>query len=554
MAIKSIKVLTSHTLEELKDNFKNLSARYKFKDAFTDKLADINKLYTKDDYLSTNARLSKGGYEYDSLVVELENSPNLELEVKTVLDAFSKPDFSWAKDPGGGRAIQKVEVKGTRPVYYDLHEEKNGTYHLHLKVFRYSINKDKLSLAPNSHNRVQEAQEEYLKTKLNEKNLPFNSVVFANTIRTTNQTASMETKNQIAGLQEELKENPKALETLLDTVIDSTSIDHASLSITIEDKSKTLAKALQNIKEIQNEILILKSAENVLLENNQLREKTKALEADNLSLAEEIEAKNELIELERHTHEEEIISKNLVISANNQTILEYKESYDVLATEYNTLQEDLKEVNQANSAIANQLEKEQETTNLQREIITTNKSSIESLKQEAATLKSEVVAQQQENILLQDEIETQKAEAAAQQQTITRLQDEIKELKADNFILSNTVLNFSNLIDKLITSYDNFANTVKDKIKTIPDIKKELVQVFKEKTTVINATNKKITEPIENNQDVLEAQKKILETMGNKPNLSEAQKKIIEIMRKRAEEEKPEDIEEDNQTSRFKPK
>lgn len=516
MAIKNIKMIGRDTKQQLQAHMSNASSHYEYKDAFTGQPIDPNLLYDKSQLLPHNPRMEAGGFEYDSLVVEIENSPNLQAEIQTVLEAYRNPDFVWHKDPGGGRAIQTMNVKGNRPVYYDVHHEDNGTVHLHLKVFRYAIdqNTNRAVLAPNEINRVQEAQQEYLKSLLVSKNLPSNTVSIGNAIRSTNQTASPLTKTQVAGIQEEIKRNPNALDEVLARVIETTKIDETTINTALNDKEKELAALLEKAKEKQNEILKLKEAQNVVIENQQLHNKVKALEIKIEKLDDEVKGKSIEIEELNTKHQEEITEKQKTIMIYSETIANLEEDKKGLTNDLFNVEDLLKIEKETTGKLTTDIEEIKGVNKTQKELLESQRKEISAIKETIAKQQEEIKDNQQKLIL----IETENQELKEANASLVKVNEQ----------LSNTIKSFTHFVDRLKTSYDNFTSKIKEKIKSMPDLKKELAPLIKDHTAMEKDTKTTLTE----------AQKNILETLDKKtnnenPNLTEAQKKMMEIIKRK---------------------
>ena len=172
----SMRYLGRETRNTLVDKITNAST-YEFKDSETNEVPELEDLSKKGDLTKYNSKIKSSetgdDIEWDSIVVEGLDDEKLDEQVKAICESYAKPDFTWDKDPGQGRAIQNIKVDGTRQVLYDLHKDELGN-HLHLKVFRWSLNEEekRVSSCPNDTAKVFDAQLQFTNETLEKNGLP----------------------------------------------------------------------------------------------------------------------------------------------------------------------------------------------------------------------------------------------------------------------------------------------------------------------------------------------------------------------------------------------
>lgn len=327
--MSTVKLLGRETKKQLVDKLQNAST-YQFKYAISNDEIDVNNLMDKSVLLPLNNRMTykDTDFEWDSLVVELgHDDATINEQVEAILESYNKPNFTWEKDPGGGRAIQKNHVRGERPVIYDLHKDELG-YHLHMKVFRYAydLKEGYVVSAPNEVPKVADAQMAYTNKVLQDRGLPLVGDNF-NAYSGGNVKVSQETQIEVA----KVITNQVPIEEVLNKITTSTTTDEQLIDKSIKEDEKELREMLDAIKKKQAAINDKMQAKDILAENKQLlyvvktqkeaTEKFNAevdqftealgkldeyhlpLDADNSFFGKQVQALNAFLESERQKHE-----------------------------------------------------------------------------------------------------------------------------------------------------------------------------------------------------------------------------------------------------------
>lgn len=336
------KILGRDTKKSFVGKVQNAST-YDFKDSETDLPADPSNIPDKNDLTQYNSRIKQSSdedLEWDSIVVENLPDTDLELIKKAILDSYSKPDFSWDKDPGQGRAIQKIDVKGERPVYYDLHKDEHGN-HLHLKVFRYSVDKQsgKTAFAPNEVPKVADAQFIYTNEVLKERGLPQLGQINKSFSNQANKPTE-ETKVQV----KDIISQEKTIEQVITKIEATNTFDEKTLDLALSADEKELARLLQLAKVKAEEIESKKQAKTIVEENRKLQFLLQEKDKEVIATKEEY-AKLETVANTRNDYLNGVIQvmgiTPVELQEQNKTVPEFvKDKLEEKDNDYNNLQEE----------------------------------------------------------------------------------------------------------------------------------------------------------------------------------------------------------------------
>lgn len=505
-------------------------------------------LQTKEELMKSiqqgklTGNLQFGGNSFDHLVFEFQPHEDAQAISKEIVGFYSNPDYIVTKNQGGGR-VQQKPVNGTREVLYDLHIKQDGTAHLHILKSHWSVNGSKINPATTCKDTYVIKAEEYhlnehLKQRLGLVNAVSSFVSGASPNSTfTQPKASPQTKSIVNQAMQQAQTVEQYNEIVSQTK--NVSVAPNLLANTLTSLDKELAE-LEEKKNILFETRKTVEASLVVEQNN------KILERNNEILTERVEAlENEKEELQAK-HEEELTQKQEHIATIQERVKELEEEKEGLENDYSVIQEELEISNTDKQQVIKTLEETsialnvanktveetKEQNSLYKRVIDDQYSQIEEIKRameeqqraidrQQATIKEQAEKQlqlEQDNRALQQSIEPislKVVELATENETIKAQNSVLIEA---NTKLTDTVKTFTEFVDKLKTGYDKFAKTVKDKIRSMPDLKKAIEPLIKEHTELT-----KEVKPV---------------IQGTKANLTEAQKKMMEIIQKKADQTK----------------
>lgn len=522
----TIKILGKESRETLLYRIKTGSASgYEFKDSLTDEVPDDETLFKKSEltkysqaYKDDNPKEN----QWDSLVLEIGDIPegfDINTYCKDVCETFRNPNFVWVKDQGNGK-IREYKVDGERQVLYDIHKDEMG-YHLHLKTFRWSLNREtgNIAVCAMDNNKANEAQLEYTNKKLVDLGYP----AIQGILKTDNSknSPSQETKVDVISIVN----NTRSIEDILKDVETSSEYSDLALNALIAKRQSELENMVQAMKQKTIELESAKEAHRLIFENRKITVELK-------NTKEELKASNEMIgklkfgiENLKEIHEEELQEKDqeyrAIIGERDNSINEQNQKIGELNQELNDVFDELTNANQIIevqnvtlketqdllSETKEALKEKTEFADRYKELVDIQKEQIEQsrerLREEQESFKklqeenkkqAEALAKAIEDNKKQAEemakaIEYNKKQAEemakvvedskAKSVVIQTLTLENQTLVENNSKLSNIILHFSQVTAKMKSNFDGFVSSVKEKLKTSPAMQKNLNEILK---------------------------------------------------------------------------
>lgn len=306
------------------------------------------------------------GIMYDSVIVEFGNDAQYaKAAASIIINRFHKPNMTVNKNQGSGQTQTKV-TKGSKEVLYDLHQEPNGDFHLHVLVSRYSI--DNKSVEPQialTDKYVRDNFYNAINADLVNANLAPLQGGFTTGITTTNSNTvkpSIATQAEVKGMVNELTEIP-GIQVAQDVAeaLDKIDYSNASISETVIDEAlvkaeKELATLVETAKRKGEELKQLHNAKLVKQQNNSLQDDVKELKENLNTLNTELtETRQELKEkTEVFNSEKENLLNDLSNSNNNVITLQDKlaEKENEIAEFTELLATSEEEIEQKNTVLA----------------------------------------------------------------------------------------------------------------------------------------------------------------------------------------------------------
>lgn len=506
--MSTLRYLGRETENQLKDKLET-DEGYQFKDSKTD-MPPV-ALMSKSELTPYNPqykKVSELDIEWDSIVIELDKyeTNNIEGQVKVICEAYSNPNFTWFKDPGQGRPIKTHNVDGERQVLYDLHEDEHG-YHLHLKVFRWTLNKEtgNVAPAPNDTAKVADLQLEFINKKLTEFGFP---EIGKSVKAFTNQTNKATEETKIEAV--EIATSKKSVDEVIEDIANRAEFSEQSIATALDDDQKELALLLQKVKQKSAEIETKKEAKRLIDENKRLAFELKNKDGDLVQAVEKIGQLEFGIEKLKEIHEEELQEKDqkyrVILAERDNSINEQNQKIGELSQELNDV---FDELTNANQTIEVQNVSLQETQDLLSETQKALKEKIElansykeliAMQKEQLEQSKELLREQQESFRKLQEENKKQAEALAKaiednKKQTEEMQKVVEDSKAKSVViqtltienqtlvennskLSNIIHHFSQVTAKMKNNFDGFVNAVKEKLKTSPAMQKNLNEIL----------------------------------------------------------------------------
>lgn len=508
----TIKILGKESRETLLYRIKTGSASgYEFKDSLTDEVPDDETLFKKSEltkysqaYKDDNPKEN----QWDSLVLEIGDIPegfDINTYCKDVCETFRNPNFVWVKDQGNGK-IREYKVDGERQVLYDIHKDEMG-YHLHLKTFRWSLNREtgNIAVCAMDNNKANEAQLEYTNKKLVDLGYP----AIQGILKTDNSknSPSQETKVDVISIVN----NTRSIEDILKDVETSSEYSDLALNALIAKRQSELENMVQAMKQKTIELESAKEAHRLIFENRKITVELK-------NTKEELKASNEMIgklkfgiEKLKEIHEEELQEKDqeyrAIIGERDNSINEQNQKIGELSQELNDVFDELTNANQTIEVQNVTLKETQDLLSETKEALKEQTDFANSYKELVAMQKDqleqskELLREQQESFKKLQEENKKQAEALAKAVEDNKKQAEemakvVEDSKAKSVViqtltienqtlvennskLSNIIHHFSQVTAKMKNNFDGFVNSVKEKLKTSPAMQKNLNEILK---------------------------------------------------------------------------
>lgn len=503
-----IRYLGRDSEASLKDKIEN-DEGYEFKDSETLEKPEV--LMSKADLTPYNPKIKKISEldtEWDSLVIELDKYNDLDInkQVSVILDAYANPNFVWHKDQGLGRPIQTHNVNGKRQVLFDLHEDEHG-YHLHLKVFRYSLNKEtgNVGSAPNDTAKVADAQLEFLNKKLTENGFP---EIGKSVKAFTNQPQKATEETKIEAV--EIATAKKTVDEVIEDIANKAEFSEQSINNALDNDQKELALLLQKVKQKSAEIETKKEAKRLIDENKKLAYELKNKDGELVQAVDRIGKLEFGIEKLKEIYEEELQEKDqqykAIIGERDNSISEQNQKIGELNQELNDVFDELTNANQTIevqnvslketqdllSETKEALKEKTEYANNYKELVATQKEQLEQSKeflreqqesfkklQEENKKQAEALAKAiEDNKKQAEEMQKVVEDSKAKSVVIQTLTIENQILVENNSKLSNIIHHFSQVTAKMKNNFDGFVNAVKEKLKTSPAMQKNLNEIL----------------------------------------------------------------------------
>lgn len=560
----TIKILGKESRETLLYRIKTGSASgYEFKDSLTDEVPDDETLFKKSELTKYSQAYKDNDpkeNQWDSLVLEIGDIPegfDINTYCKDVCETFRNPNFVWVKDQGNGR-IKEYKVDGERQVLYDIHKDEMG-YHLHLKTFRWSLNREtgNIAVCAMDNNKANEAQLEYTNKKLVDLGYP----AIQSILKTDNSknSPSQETKVDVISIVN----NTRSIEDILKDVETSSEYSDLALNALIAKRQSELENMVQAMKQKTIELESAKEAHRLIFENRKITVELK-------NTKEELKASNEMIgklefgiEKLKEIHEEDLQEKDqkyrAILAERDNSINEQNQKIGELNQELNDVFDELTNANQTIevqnvtlketqnllSETKAELKNQTEFANSYKELVAMQKEQLEQSKellreqqesfkklQEENKKQAEALAKAiEDNKKQAEEMQKVVEDSKAKSVVIQTLTLENQTLVENNSKLSNIIHHFSQVTAKMKNNFDGFVNAVKEKLKTSPAMQKNLNEILqgveKKQETVYKEVSKVANEAESQN---LKVDRTLIE--ANKPK--------IDVMAKKDDKLKPE--------------
>lgn len=554
----TIKILGKESRETLLYRIKTGSASgYEFKDSLTDEVPDDETLFKKSELTKYSQAYKDNDpkeNQWDSLVLEIGDIPegfDINTYCKDVCETFRNPNFVWVKDQGNGR-IKEYKVDGERQVLYDIHKDEMG-YHLHLKTFRWSLNREtgNIAVCAMDNNKANEAQLEYTNKKLVDLGYP----AIQSILKTDNSknSPSQETKVDVISIVN----NTRSIEDILKDVETSSEYSDLALNALIAKRQSELENMVQAMKQKTIELESAKEAHRLIFENRKITVELK-------NTKEELKASNEMIgklefgiEKLKEIHEEDLQEKDqkyrAILAERDNSINEQNQKIGELNQELNDVFDELTNANQTIevqnvtlketqnllSETKAELKNQTEFANSYKELVAMQKEQLEQSK--------ELLREQQESFKKLQEENKKQAEALAKAIEDNKKQAEemakvVEDSKAKSIViqtltienqtlvennskLSNIIHHFSQVTAKMKNNFDGFVNAVKEKLKASPAMQKNLNEILqgveKKQENVYKEVSKVASEAESQN---LKVDKTLIE--ANKPKIDLMDKNV----------------------------
>lgn len=507
----TIKILGKESRETLLYRIKTGSASgYEFKDSLTDEVPDDETLFKKSELTKYSQAYKDNDpkeNQWDSLVLEIGDIPegfDINTYCKDVCETFRNPNFVWVKDQGNGR-IKEYKVDGERQVLYDIHKDEMG-YHLHLKTFRWSLNREtgNIAVCAMDNNKANEAQLEYTNKKLVDLGYP----AIQSILKTDNSknSPSQETKVDVISIVN----NTRSIEDILKDVETSSEYSDLALNALIAKRQSELENMVQAMKQKTIELESAKEAHRLIFENRKITVELK-------NTKEELKASNEMIgklefgiEKLKEIHEEDLQEKDqkyrAILAERDNSINEQNQKIGELNQELNDVFDELTNANQTIevqnvtlketqnllSETKAELKNQTEFANSYKELVAMQKEQLEQSKellreqqesfkklQEENKKQAEALAKAiEDNKKQAEEMQKVVEDSKAKSVVIQTLTLENQTLVENNSKLSNIIHHFSQVTAKMKNNFDGFVNAVKEKLKASPAMQKNLNEIL----------------------------------------------------------------------------
>lgn len=464
------------------------------------------------------------GESYDHIVVELgTNADYAEKASQVILNRFQNPDLSFVKNQGGGR-IQEKNVTGQKEVLFDLHKEANGEYHLHVLVFRYSI--DGKTVNPQDSQKDKYVRAKYLQ-KINE-DLEEAGLTKLRDFSTSITSPNANMPKASITTQNEVKQVLSGEMDIEDITLENSSITETVLDDSISRKEKSLAQLIEQAKKETEELNQLKAAQAVLDDNKNLVRVVATLKESNSLLDDD----NKVLQTTVKTLEKDISEKETQMFEQGnqiQTLIEQVKEKEAQLKEVEDLQAQSEEDIEQKQILIDSLTGELSTLKTHVNALTAEKAQVENtlsirdsqleqangsinaLKQATEAKDSQIELQKELNKQLQERFESQMAEQkrlfeaqiaeqkrnfdrqiAEQHKEIESVKSQLAEKTKENSILKDFVkvveekleqatTLISSLSTRLRAGQKAFINAFVDDTKQVAEFNKNLESTNDEK-------------------------------------------------------------------------